>query len=262
MRVLFASLVLAACSASVPPSGDGPSTPPRTHTRTTTVSTDSIVVDDPARRLTVRMAYPVLMGDAAGIDAVNEQLALVADQLWLEMAPEEPLGPDAGEWERYEFDGGYTVDYLSDDLVSLVQSTYAYTGGAHGNVFLVTQTFDLRTGRALDLDDVLHPSPAAYASLLRLTEAALVTETAARFETDEAEARTILWLDDLAPARETFDGRWTLGADSLSLHFAPYIVAPYVAGTYTVSVAYADLTGHLGPVAARLAAREDDASGD
>lgn len=266
MRLLLAFVLLSgACSSSAPadaPAGpaDGPSAPPAPSP--TTVSADSTAFEDEARRLIVRVVFPVLSGDAPALDAVNEQLALTADQMWSEMAPDEPLGPDAFEFERYDFDGGFDVTYVGEDFVSVLQSLYAYTGGAHGNQFFAPQTYNLTTGRLLSLGDVLQDTPAAREALRAATEAALLVEAADRFEVTPDEARETLWMEDITAEPEMFEFRWTLGTDSLHLHLPPYAVASYAAGPFHVAIPYADLAGYLGPVTARLAAREDDASAD
>ncbi|HIG75574.1 MAG TPA: DUF4163 domain-containing protein [Bacteroidetes bacterium] len=268
MRPLAILLVLGLVGCSTADAPAGPSTPPpapetampstvaeRPSVTPTTVETDSITVDDPARRLVVDIAVPVVSSAYAGTDRVNERLYETANAGWTEMAPLEPLAADASEWERYEFSGGYEVELADGPLVSVVLALYAYTGGAHGNTSFAPQTFDLETGRALGLEDMIQTTPAALGALRDAVESALVTEMASRYGDTEAQAREMLWLGDLTASTETFDGRMTLGADSLQVHFAPYAVAPYAAGTFRIPVAYADLDGHLGPVAARLTDR-------
>ena len=195
---------------------------------------------------------PVVSAEYPGTDRVNESLYETANAGWSEMAPTEPLAADAGEWERYEFSGGYEVELADGPLVSLVLALHAYTGGAHGNTSFAPRTFDLETGRALTLGDMIQTTPAALGALRDAVETALVTEMASRYGDTEAQAREMLWLDDLTASAETFDGRLTIGADSLQVHFAPYAVAPYAAGTFRIPVAYGDLGGHLGPVTARI----------
>lgn len=222
-----------------------------------TVSADSIVVDDPARRLEARIVYPVLHGDVAAREAINEQMLLVADGAWRDMAPEEPLGPEASEYERYSFDSSYEVTHLGDGVLSLMQGLYAYTGGAHGNTFFFPQSYDLATGRPLALDDAIATTPAGLAALRDAVLSGLLDEAADRFEVPRETVRDegYLWLDDVTATPEAFDGIWTLGADSLTVHYEPYAVSSYAAGTWHIAVAYADLAPHLGPVTRRLAGR-------
>ncbi|MEL6617196.1 MAG: DUF3298 and DUF4163 domain-containing protein [Bacteroidota bacterium] len=261
MRVslLALALALAACSSPEPNPGfvPGPSPEAPPTTVAPTVSADSMIVDDPDRRLEARIVYPVLMGDAAAREAINEQILLVADGTWREMAPEEPLGPEASEYERYSFDGSYEVTHLGDGVLSLMQGLYAYTGGAHGNTFFFPQSYDLATGRPLALADAVQTTPDGMRALQTAVLDGLLNEAADRFDIPRETVRDegYLWLDDVTATPEAFEGLWTLGADSLTVHYQPYAVSSYAAGTWHIPVAYADLGPHLGPVTRRLAGR-------
>jgi len=48
--------------------------------------------------------------------------------------------------------------YWSDQLAVLAQSTYEYTGGAHGNYGTSYTTVDLKTGKVLSLSNILTPA--------------------------------------------------------------------------------------------------------
>ena len=257
MRALLIALALplvACASGDTTPEAPGPSAPTPAPDATVAVEADSIVLEDPARRLTVRVLYPVVTGDVPARDAVNEQLMLAADGAWREMAPEAPLGPDAPSFERYDFDGGFEVAHADEEVVSVLQSMWVYSGGAHGNTFFLPQTYDLGTGRPLALADVIRTTPEALGVLRDAVIRGLVAEAAERFETTAADARTSLWLDDVTATPEAFEGIWTLGPDGLTVHYAPYAVSAYAAGSWHVTVPYAELTGHLGPASARIAA--------
>lgn len=52
------------------------------------------------------------------------------------------------------------------------------------------------------------------------------------------------WAEGLDPTEENF-AAFTLAADSLVLHFAPYQVGPYSAGSFRAAVAYADFADIL-----------------
>lgn len=59
----------------------------------------------------------------------------------------------------YEFLGNYTVTFNRDGLLSILEQTYAYTGGAHGISFREGLTFRLSDGKLLTLDEVLRANP-------------------------------------------------------------------------------------------------------
>ncbi|HEU0195823.1 MAG TPA: DUF4163 domain-containing protein [Nevskiaceae bacterium] len=61
------------------------------------------------------------------------------------------------------YPGGCTLDATSEirldaaGLLGVVFTTYAFTGGAHGNTVVSYLNLDLRSGRVLKLDDLLKP---------------------------------------------------------------------------------------------------------
>ncbi|GIO87439.1 hypothetical protein J25TS5_43710 [Paenibacillus faecis] len=59
----------------------------------------------------------------------------------------------------YEYLGNYTVTYNRGGLLSILEQTYAYTGGAHGISFREGLTFRLSDGKLLTLDEVLRANP-------------------------------------------------------------------------------------------------------
>ena len=257
-----AALALAACSGSVPcenslPGGCGPTPAPAAPEAPSAplaveVIADSIVVDDPARRLAVALRYPVVQGGIAGREAINRQLRETAEDFWRGVAPSEPVAADAPAHEATEVEGHFEVHHADSDLVSVFQWTWAYTGGAHGNSFFHPQTYDARTGRPLALGDVIRVTPEALTALRDAVLVRLVGAAAERFETDRGDAREQLWLDDVTATQEAFEGIWTVGAEGLTVHYAPYAVGPYAAGPWEVTVPYEDLEGHLTPVTERL----------
>ena len=247
---LVALLALGACSSetvtvAIPTAG----------VRAPELSADTVRVDEPELRNTARVGYPVL-GRAAAAERVNRQIRGVATRAAAEFRRTEPPGPDAGMSEVSDVQGHFEVDLLTDGLFSFNQAIWAYTGGAHGNTFFFPQTYNLRTGATVGLADVIAPSDAAWQALADGARAELFRQARGRFGLDPGDdPAEWLFADTIEPDRETFEAIWTIAPDSLVIHFAPYAVAPYAAGSWRVPVAYADLAGHLGPVARDLAGR-------
>ena len=106
--------------------------------------------------------------------------------------------------------------------------------------------YDLGTGAQIELDD-LFDSATAYLDTLSAKSRVALAAAAERRGFDAIG----LLENGYAPTTENFT-RFTLGADSLSLHFPPYAVASYAAGPFRVSFAYSDLLSVLmdvGPAA-------------
>lgn len=226
------------------------------------VQTDSLIVSVDSLRYTVRIGYPQVAGAsgtvsaaqvAAANGAVRDSVAAFAEAFRPETAP----GPDASNFDIAEVEGGTEEAFLGGDLFSAVVWIYTFTGGAHGNTSPVAVNTDLRTGAALRLGDLFQAGTPWADTLSARADRALVAK--ARGTDDPVsvdEARATLEPEGYAPAAMPAV-RFTLGADSLALHFEPYEVAYFAFGSTRVPVAYADLAAMLRPdgPAARLAAR-------
>ena len=67
--------------------------------------------------------------------------------------------------EIYEWGGsGFNLDidiypvFLNEDYITYEKYAYYYTGGAHGNYTSYLQTYDLKTGEIIELEDMIEPS--------------------------------------------------------------------------------------------------------
>lgn len=60
-------------------------------------------------------------------------------------------------------DWGFNMDieiypvFLNDEYVTYCKDAYWYTGGAHGNYSKFLQTYDIKTGDSVDLEDIIKP---------------------------------------------------------------------------------------------------------
>jgi hypothetical protein len=123
----------------------------------------------------------------------------------------------------------YTLetDYTREESTlysTYVFSTYIYTGGAHGNQFRSTVTFD-KAGKLVSLD-----------TLFTDTQAALVAISAyAKEERSQTEFNTDMWLSGLDPSVDVYN-RFIVRDDSLEFLFDPYEIAPYSSGLQKIIV--------------------------
>ena len=234
LRLLSLAILLfglAACDRPI----EAPGTPANTAATEPepTVEADSIIIADSTLRFNVAFRYPQLRDAGPHTDAINAALADSA-RAYVEVfrpAEEPPDYMTRGS----EVEGGFAVTRLDERLFSAVISTYWYTGGAHGNTGFLPATYNLTTGERVGFAH-LFASETAYLDTLSARSAALLGQ--------EAESRGFdasgLWAEGYAPEAANFQ-RFTLGPDSLTLYFPPYQVAPYVAGPFTLALAYTDL---------------------
>lgn len=142
-------------------------------------------------------------------------------------------------WEQQEY---VTLEGLAGSYLSLLNTIYSYTGGAHPNTFFESYLFELRPSgvTALDVDDLFRPDSNWLSRLSPLILSDLERQDAAWVTQGQVAELT---RDDLA----TF----TLGPTGLTFHFAPYAMGPYVQGAFHVTVDYGQLVG-LAPAGGAL----------
>ena len=221
------------------------------------VRIDSLVWEEPDLRYTVRIGYPRLLLDGAAAARVNgairDSVAAFADAF---RPAEPPPDYDAPAFAVTVEGGPRGAVYQDDDVLSALVEVYAYTGGAHGNLFFLPLTYHLGTGEALRLGDLFETGGAFGDTLAAWTERGALRHLAAGLGTTPDEARASFFADGLGPIREG-DVFFTLGSDSLHVHVPPYQLSAYAAGAFHVGVPYRALAPFARPstLPARRAAR-------
>lgn len=139
-------------------------------------------------------------------------------------------GDNPGNWEMTGF---YTLEYPRGDVVSALFNIYAYTGGAHGNLWLYSLNYNLKSGKQLHLGDLFEDSALALETLSRVCIAQLARSIGE--DTDEE------WLERGAGPEEENFTVLTLMPNGLYVEFQPYQVGPWAIGPQRVFVALEDL---------------------
>lgn len=131
---------------------------------------------------------------------------------------------------QLSFNQSVTLEYAAPNLVSALVQTWRYDGGAHGNYFFSAITVSPQTGE-LSYDQLF--SPEAKAELAEVCENRLYghgTDQAV----DKAQLKQMFF-----PGYEktilTAAGNlasWTFNTDGARVHFSPYELAPYAAGSF------------------------------
>ncbi len=49
----------------------------------------------------------------------------------------------------------YAIDYISDDIISINNFVYKYSGGAHGNYSTIYKVYSLKTGDKINIEDII-----------------------------------------------------------------------------------------------------------
>lgn len=132
----------------------------------------------------------------------------------------------------------YTIEYYSDELVSLSGEVFSYTGGAHGNTYFVSSNYWIRDGKAvrLELSDLFLPT-SGY--IKRLSDYCL----------NDLRKKGAGWVvnGELKEFKEEDLGVFAVSPRGIMFAFAPYAVGSYAEGPYFVEIAYGELRGVLNP---------------
>ena len=127
----------------------------------------------------------------------------------------------------------YTVSHPSDKALSITFEVWTYTGGAQGNLDIMTLNYSLLTGQRLGLVDLFEDPDAA----LHLMSTWSYKELSRRLGgmRQEQMLRT-----GLNPVPENF-ASLTLTPSGIRINFQPYQVAPGMAGAQKVEIPIEEL---------------------
>ncbi len=137
---------------------------------------------------------------------------------------------DSGDSEEFlGYQSVSTTDILRADnsILSFTDETYVYTGGAHGNLTVTGRSFDINTGKSLELGDLVEDTKALSDFIVGHLEnnygsQGLLTEG---------------WEDIVRGETEPC---FAMGPEGLKIYYAPYLIGPYALGTVTVDVPYGE----------------------
>lgn len=130
--------------------------------------------------------------------------------------------------------GPHTVSYI----FSMIEDTF----GAHPNIYYRIFTFDLRSGKSIDLDDLFTPNTDYLGTLSQKSRAMLPGILAGISGESEAEVNMEFIRSGTQPYPDSFQS-WYVDGDALVLLFPPYQVAAYVYGAPEVRLPLKTLPG-------------------
>jgi hypothetical protein len=186
----------------------------------------------------IKLDYPIEYADNPLIDnTVSEYYSAVYSEM-LGFYSESGFGGIA--FAPWALDIGYETFNASETIVSLKFNVYEFTGGAHGNSFFATFTFDTAKEKLLTLDDVFVADSDPWTVIGPMAEAQIKENLGA----DMADDTLISQGAGTNPANY---GDFVLTEDSIIFYFEPYVVAAYAAGPQEVVIPYADIQDFLNP---------------
>ncbi|MEZ5344613.1 MAG: DUF3298 and DUF4163 domain-containing protein [Pyrinomonadaceae bacterium] len=134
------------------------------------------------------------------------------------------------EGANFYYETGYTVEYLSERMVSVSFNNGEYTGGAHPNNSSFALNFDLENEKILKLEGLF----SAGSDFLNTISKICIAE----IKEQQGENGSNDWIEGGAgPELENFEN-WTVTKDGLKFAFDQYIVGPYAAGRFEVLIPF------------------------
>lgn len=140
----------------------------------------------------------------------------------------EPNGEKPESWDQWEQSGFFTLSRPSADVVSITFNIYNYSGGAHGQIFIVVFNFNLATGQRLTLAD-LFAEPEKALTIMSEISAASLRKTLG----DDVDEEMLT--DGTEPTEANFQCL-SLVPEGVVVEFQPYQVGPWSIGQQHVEI--------------------------
>lgn len=113
----------------------------------------------------------------------------------------------------------YQISYQQACVLSLYYDCYEYTGGAHGNTFRVSQTWNLNSANQVRLEQLVRCAPGCKTYILKAVAAQIAEEPELYFE------------NYCELISETFDkNSFYCTDDGVVVYYQHYDIAPYSSG--------------------------------
>lgn len=196
-------------------------------------------------RYTVTVEYPELQGiSAPGVrEKVNGAIKTgVYNQIAAFQAANASNMPLGEEDFKSSFDGQFDVSLLTASFFSGIMTYSDYSSGAaHANSYNVALNYNLKTGEAVTLGKLFESLGASSGYMSRLGAYAR-RDLIRQFGDGES---AIGFIDfGSTPTAENY-ANFTLNEQGLSIHFDPYQVAPYAAGSPTIAIPYDEFNSEI-----------------
>ncbi|MCA9890643.1 MAG: DUF3298 and DUF4163 domain-containing protein [Anaerolineae bacterium] len=190
--------------------------------------------------VTFTIQYPsdFVLQDAFIEQTVDDYIDLQKSSIFQQFVDINYATPSGNPWELYL---DYETFAFSEDVVSIKFAGYQYTGGAHGQPYIRTFTFDLSgdTPRILTLNDLLQEEFNPWLTIQPMVRDQLVEQF--------GENADVTWIDQGTGEDPNNYASFAIDGDAIVFYFQAYQVAPYVAGMPSVRIPLADINSLLKP---------------
>ncbi|MEZ5305825.1 MAG: DUF3298 and DUF4163 domain-containing protein [Pyrinomonadaceae bacterium] len=185
-------------------------------------------------KFSIEATYPKIeTADGKALEAVNSAIFMHVDKAIYTFKEAVKENLEARENQpadmTYEIVIGYEVKQFDENILSLLIGNYEFTGGAHPASWSDSYTFDLKNDARIYFDALFQNE--GYLNVLSTESARLLKEKIGK----NAEG---YWIEDgTAPEPQNFQV-WNITPEGFLITFNDYQVAPYVAGSFEVTIPY------------------------
>lgn len=201
------------------------------------------VISSKTKSTEIEVVYPIFNNESVDTklkNALDLQVATFKD------AVEDPLPQDAGFTNYYK--ASYTLTKLTDKIISIRFDISSYAGGAHPDFYYVTKSYNLDTGKEIQLSDLFKQNSAYLKTLSELSLKKLVKNFDYLKDIKEKDLATsgeTEWIrTGTEPKDENFKN-WALEGQNLVLYFSPYQVASWAEGPQKIEISLSELKNFL-----------------
>lgn len=192
------------------------------------------------KKAEIKASWPLI--GIARIDEESESFAcntiaeFEKDAEELAALMEQERGEDNQGVVPSELNISYELTHPTQPVVSILWTVWSYTGGAHGQLSLVANNYELETGYPVLLEDLFLDPERAILEFTRISRQRLGKEPSQEEDAipdDMLQAGT-------EPIESNFQ-TFILLPDGLRIHFPPYQVAPWSMGPQSVDIKITEL---------------------
>lgn len=192
---------------------------------------------------TVKLVYPVFAGDSDTVEMINafyeewvsDRLEAYEDdpESIVKSALELKNDPEFADFPASEEDFTLESVTIRPRVISVYQSFYSYSGGAHGMPGRENHMFNPETGKEITLEDLTGMSAQDLNDKMRGMFLELVE--------NDSENKFFPEAADTLAQKNDFTSNFYLNEEGVVFYMQPYEIAPYAAGFTEIVVPYAQL---------------------
>lgn len=181
---------------------------------------------------TISIYYPALGNPTidAKLKSFAESLADSFEKVQIEDYKDEEKPDSYGAWEESVF---FTIERPNPDVVSITFNIATYTGGAHGQLIVDVQNYDLKNSTQLTFQDLFANQQKALEILSKVSETKLRASLG-----DDVEEEMLV--SGTSPEIDNFDNL-SLLPSGVAVEFQPYQVGPWAIGQQRVEISLNEL---------------------